>query len=640
MLSFRLSAVPRRLRSIHRFGVIALLCAFASAANAQDVGKHIDRPASQHPVISGEAHVKPGTAEHGELLLAELNCVACHAADNATLARLSPKQAPLLGDLASRVTSQWLREYLTDPHAVKPGTTMPDLFHASEAASRDNAVDYLMHFLLSQGEPLKKSETPGDMGLIQRGRELYHTVGCVACHSPQEAAAVFNPEAEGEPDPFGIEDEKKTQATVKNASIPLGKLGNKTTVEALAAFLMDPLKTRPSARMPSFDLKPDEAKAIAAYLLREQLSAGEESLVSGLRFEYFEGDTGGDEPDWGKLTLKASGSTTDISVKHRQRGDKFALRFTGTIRIQKAGKYTFFTRSDDGSWLYINGKKVVDNGGVKPANEKGGDIDLTAGDHSIMIGYTEVAGQEELSVAWQGPEIGKQAIPAEVLLHSGKSMQPLAAEEFKVDQQKAAFGSRMFSLLRCASCHQLEAGKPLPVMSRSKPLDAISVDSAEGCLSDNIRKGYPKYNLSDTQHKAIRAALAVRANLAKPLDDKAQIAHTITALNCYACHERDGAGGPEAGRAAYFRIEGKAELGDEGRLPPKLSHVGGKLKHKSTEDPIKSHNNRVRPYMATRMPMFGKVNAGHLVALFDKVDTPKHDIVGGRCFRLAVGGSQ
>ncbi|MEX2213151.1 MAG: PA14 domain-containing protein [Phycisphaeraceae bacterium] len=623
---------------MHRYRVPFVLIAFITACVfahapllAADPGKHIDRPASQHPVVAGEAHLKQGSIEHGQLLLAELNCVACHTADDETLARLSSKQAPLLGDLSSRVTPQWLREYLTDPHATKPGSTMPNLFHASEAGSRDSAVDYLMHFLLSQGKPLEKSKTPGDLSLIQRGRDLYHSVGCVACHSPQEAAAVFNPQAVAEPDPFGVggvEDEKKAAANVKHPSVPLGKLGNKTTVEALAAFLMDPLKTRPSARMPSIDLSPEEAKAIAAYLLREQLTGGEESQVAGLRFEYYEGGVTGDEPAWDKLTLKAGGSTSDISVKHRQRGDGFALRFSGTLRIEKAGKYTFFTTSDDGSWLYIDGKKLVDNGGVKPANQKSGNIELTAGNHAIMVGYTEVAGQEELSVAWQGPDIKKGPIPADVLSHSGKSMQPLAGEDFKIDQQKAAFGSRMFSLLRCASCHQLEAGKRLPVMSRSKPLDAISVESAEGCLSDNIRKGYPKYNLSEQQNNAIRAALAAREQLARKVDDdKAKITRTLTALNCYACHERDAIGGPEAGRAAYFRINGQAELGDEGRLPPKLTSVGGKLRPETITDLLTTNNSRVRPYMATRMPLFGKANAGHLVALLDKVDSLKHNVI-------------
>ena len=42
---------------------------------------------------------------------------------------------------------------------------------------------------------------------------------------------------------------------------------------ALAAFLLDPLKTRPSGHMPNMKLTPDEAKAIAAYLIGEPSEA-------------------------------------------------------------------------------------------------------------------------------------------------------------------------------------------------------------------------------------------------------------------------------------------------------------------------------------------------------------------------------
>ena len=41
----------------------------------------------------------------------------------------------------------------------------------------------------------------------------------------------------------------------------------------LAEFLKNPLKSHPSGWMPSFKLNADEARAIAMYLLREQLPA-------------------------------------------------------------------------------------------------------------------------------------------------------------------------------------------------------------------------------------------------------------------------------------------------------------------------------------------------------------------------------
>ena len=41
--------------------------------------------------------------------------------------------------------------------------------------------------------------------------------------------------------------------------------------------------------------------------------------------------------------------------------NQFVVRWTGSIHIEKAGSYTFYTHSDDGSRLYINEQRVVDN---------------------------------------------------------------------------------------------------------------------------------------------------------------------------------------------------------------------------------------------------------------------------------------
>ncbi len=605
--------------------VIFSLCLMAvligSPTLIADEKKHVDHPIAKSPVVPGESRVKAGSVEHGELLLGALNCVGCHKASDDVLARVPAKQPPILGDVGSRLTPKYLRAYLTDPQSVKPGTTMPNVFHASAEQSKTGAVDYLLHFLVAQGGPIKPSKIAADTGLINRGKELYHTAGCVACHSPQAASSEFNKES-GEDD-YGDDGPTGKAAALKHPSVPFGKdLGKKTTVEQLAAFLLDPLKIRPSGRMPNVGLTKDEATAIAAYLLREQAfdDSVKEARVAGLLYEYYEFGTSGDEPKWETLTPKKKGKIDTFSIAPRDRGESFAFRFRGSIEITKPGKYTFYLASDDGSWLYINGKKLIDNGGVHPTTTKQGSIELTAGHHSIMVGFTEVGGQEQLNVKWQGPGIQSQPIPKEVLSYSGKSMQPLGAEAFEVDGQKAQFGGRMFTMLKCASCHQLEKGKDIPPFRPMTPLAQVNVNNDAGCLGTNIKRALPNYDLSDVQVKALKAAITALTGGVKPLDDKAKAHRTMVALNCYACHERGGIGGPEAGRVGYFRINGQAELGDEGRLPPTLSGIGAKLRPEALDGVINTAGWRVRPYMATRMPQFGKDNTGHLPAIFTASD--------------------
>ncbi|MCO6457097.1 MAG: HEAT repeat domain-containing protein [Pirellulaceae bacterium] len=122
-----------------------------------------------------------------------------------------------------------------------------------------------------------------------------------------------------------------------------------------------------------------------------------------------------------RLKPKASGIVPEIvmNVPQKAKDDAFALRFIGMIGIPKSGKYTFFTSSDDGSRLYIGDQLVVNNDGLHGMVEKSGTIDLPAGAHSLTVTYFDNGGGDGLSVAWAGPGIPKQKIPADALFVSG-----------------------------------------------------------------------------------------------------------------------------------------------------------------------------------------------------------------------------
>ena len=55
-----------------------------------------------------------------------------------------------------------------------------------------------------------------------------------------------------------------------------------------------------------------------------------------------------------------------------QQRDKFAMVIDGNFDVPEAGDYTFFTTSDDGSRLYVNGAVIVDNWGLHGVKEKSG----------------------------------------------------------------------------------------------------------------------------------------------------------------------------------------------------------------------------------------------------------------------------
>ena len=119
-----------------------------------------------------------------------------------------------------------------------------------------------------------------------------------------------------------------------------------------------------------------------------------------------------------KLEPKVSGdaSTIVMNVPVLKTRDAFALRFTGHIKIDQPGDYTFYIASDDGSRFYIDGGLLINNDGLHGMVEKSSRVSLTAGTHPIVATYFDNGGGDGLKASWSGPGFGKQEIPASVLV--------------------------------------------------------------------------------------------------------------------------------------------------------------------------------------------------------------------------------
>jgi putative heme-binding domain-containing protein len=129
------------------------------------------------------------------------------------------------------------------------------------------------------------------------------------------------------------------------------------------------------------------------------------------------------------MAVRAAGVAPEFTldlpiVAHR---DRFALRFTGSIHVPKDGAWTFYTSSDDGSRLYLDGRLVVDNDGWHGMTEKSGTVDLKAGLHSIAVTYFDQGGDDGLVVSWQGPGVPKEKVPGRVLGSEAGDTTPDAA---------------------------------------------------------------------------------------------------------------------------------------------------------------------------------------------------------------------
>ncbi len=92
-----------------------------------------------------------------------------------------------------------------------------------------------------------------------------------------------------------------------------------------------------------------------------------------------------------------------------------SIEWLGTILIEKAGSYTFFLSSDDGSTLRVDNVLVIDNAGAHREKEVSGEIFLTPGEHFIQLRYLDLGGAAALNWHWKVPDGERQPVPIEIL---------------------------------------------------------------------------------------------------------------------------------------------------------------------------------------------------------------------------------
>lgn len=137
--------------------------------------------------------------------------------------------------------------------------------------------------------------------------------------------------------------------------------------------------------------------------------------VNGLHYKVFEGDWN-DRPDMNEVQMVSTGKQLNLDVAAiEKREDYIAIEFSGYIKIENEGLYTFYSGANDGSWLYIDEQLVVDNTGDNHSGNQKGKIQLKEGYHPFRLIYYENSGTEALEVAMEGPGITKQSIPSNIL---------------------------------------------------------------------------------------------------------------------------------------------------------------------------------------------------------------------------------
>ncbi len=538
-------------------------------------------------VLSGCGDSAPDptyASRDGETLLARGNCTACHAANETVRDRIRSLPGPrLIGNdgAGSRLSPDFIRRFLNDPHAAKPGTRMPHVLHGLADDAKAETIENLLAYLRSQRpdgwvEPQPSNVLPED---IRHGEQLHRTIGCAVCHA--------------EPD--------------------LQRLAQWTDLASMVAFLKDPLHSHPAGLMPSMGLTDEEARSLAAYLLQNQAKGPDGSLITtrspGLRAEYTErpmADRGIPDDDHNATRLFVWPA---INIDFDRREDEWAIRFQGSIDIPSDGEYEFFLGSDDGSKLWLDDALAIDNGGLHGVLWKSKRLTLSKGLHPFHLLMWEILGGNELKLEWIGPGFKRQPIPADRFVHESLLLVP-SKQDAVADSARAVRGKELFASLGCANCHVAPSSKG-PAFAELRP--------DRGCLAETPTSDAPDFGLNATTRASLRDVVTHARDLTLTLSPKRSVEHAMSRIGCVQCHQRDGVGGPTALTGALFTSSGSAELGDQGRLPPRLDEVGDKLRPETLAK-VLGEGEKVRPYMLTRMPIFGSEATRGVAASFTAAD--------------------
>jgi mono/diheme cytochrome c family protein len=216
-----------------------------------ELGGFPPEPISSRALVATEENVAAQSGVAFEALLEKKGCWNCHTTtDSAAKGRPAPK----LDEVRQRAGTAWLRDWISAPHAMRPGADMPQVLFGTDEEIDEQATA-LVRFLESLSAAPEASAAATEPEVLKRGRDLYHAVGCVACHG-----ALVSP-AELLDDPYSSNDLPQGPLVA-----PFGALEGKWRPAALSAFLQDPLATHPDGRMPSLNLSAEEADSIANYL--------------------------------------------------------------------------------------------------------------------------------------------------------------------------------------------------------------------------------------------------------------------------------------------------------------------------------------------------------------------------------------
>jgi hexosaminidase len=149
--------------------------------------------------------------------------------------------------------------------------------------------------------------------------------------------------------------------------------------------------------------------------LKEALQIDTSKLEQGLQFSLYRGEF--DSVEDLSAMADSAGIISTVRIPAGAPSTNFGMVMNGYILVPADGVYTFFTGSDDGVRVSVDGELIVDGDELHHGITNEGRAALSKGLHHFTVRYFQRLYRQSLGVSWEGPETARESVPPEALFH-------------------------------------------------------------------------------------------------------------------------------------------------------------------------------------------------------------------------------
>jgi cytochrome c2 len=389
----------------------------------------------------------PQTAllNRGRKLIKTYGCYGCHKIKGWEHLR---KSGPSLAKVGSKVTKEFLLNWIWNPKSFNPKAKMPSSFgqvnNSSDPFRKRNIteVNAISEYILSKSEkyvPFAQYKE-GNPAL---GKTLISEIGCLGCHEVE-----------------GITEKPYDQVKNRTGSY-LSSLGSKLDPNWLVSRLLRPTHYQTDSIMPSFRLSSSEANNIAAYLLSfkntkfetQQFGPLDKAIRDELLLEYFS-----------TFDTKKNAAAKLAALTERERTQELGHRSVGKYGCFSCHELKGFEKmSPIGPELSNVGSKPINQIGFGHQKiEQKRDVWLSnhlknprIWDQGVTKSFKDLLRMPNYNL----PDGEVEAITVALLAQVSDKIPLAGIKRLSAKEQRIEKGNKVMNKFNCQGCHRIDGDR-------------------------------------------------------------------------------------------------------------------------------------------------------------------------------------